>query len=169
MSWFMVDVEADGPYPPRYSMVSFGAVCVENTNIKYYAQLHPISNEYLPEALNVGGYTREETLTFANPQRVMLDFEMWIRNNAGSSRPMFISDNNGFDWQFMNYYLWEYTSNNPFGHSSTNLGSLYKGMVKDAFKSFKHLRKTKHTHHPVDDCLGNIEALLEMRKMGLRL
>jgi hypothetical protein len=51
---------------------------------------------------------------------------------------------------------------NPFGHSSQNLGSLYKGVVKDAFASFKHLRATKHTHHPVDDARGNAEALLRI-------
>jgi len=26
-----------------------------------------------------------------------------------------------------------------------------------------------HTHHPVDDAKGNAEALLEMRKMGLKI
>jgi hypothetical protein len=29
MSYFMVDVEADGPIPGRYSMISFGAIVVE--------------------------------------------------------------------------------------------------------------------------------------------
>jgi hypothetical protein len=31
---------------------------------------------------------------------------------------------------------------NPFGHSSQNVGSVYKGLVKDTFATFKHLRKT---------------------------
>jgi hypothetical protein len=59
---------------------------------------------------------------------------------------------------------------NPFGFSSTNLGSLYKGLVKDTFQTFKHLRKTRHTHNPVDDALGNAEALLAMKdRTGLKL
>jgi hypothetical protein len=33
----------------------------------------------------------------------------------------------------------------------------------------KYLRKTKHTHHPVDDAKGNAEALLAMQKMGLKI
>ena len=53
--------------------------------------------------------------------------------------------------------------------SSTNLGSLYKGMQQDTFVNFKHLRKTKHTHNPVDDALGNAEALLQMKEMGLKI
>jgi len=57
-----------------------------------------------------------------------------------------------------------------FGHSSTNLGSLYKGVVRDMFINFKHLRKTKHTHNPVDDARGNAEALLRIKEeYGLKI
>jgi hypothetical protein len=58
----------------------------------------------------------------------------------------------------------------PTDTSSTNLGSLYKGVVKDMFTNFKHLRKTRHTHHPVDDARGNAEALLQIvEKYGLKI
>ena len=30
------------------------------------------------------------------------------------------------------------------------------------YQNFKHLRKTKHTHNPVDDAMGNVEALIQM-------
>lgn len=52
---------------------------------------------------------------------------------------------------------------------SQNLGSLYKGRVKDTFQTFKHLRRTRHTHHPIDDPKGNANALLAMREMGLEI
>jgi hypothetical protein len=43
-------------------------------------------------------------------------------------------------------------------------------MVKDSFKNCKHLRKTTHSHHPVDDAIGNAEALLHLQKeMGLKI
>lgn len=42
-------------------------------------------------------------------------------------------------------------------------------MQKDMQVNFKHLRKTKHTHHPVDDARGNAEALLQMKKLGLNI
>jgi len=77
---------------------------------------------------------------------------------------MFISDNNGFDWQFINYYCHKYLGVNPFGFSSTNLGSLYKGLVQDPFKNFKHLRDTPHTHRAIDDAMGNLEAFLKLIK-----
>ena len=37
------------------------------------------------------------------------------------------------------------------------------------FQNFKHLQKTTHTHDPVDDALGNAEALLAMKAMGLKI
>ncbi len=159
----MVDVEADGPIPADYSMISFGAVAVEPSLTKtFYGQLKPVSENWIPEALAVSGFSREETLAFDEPKAVMERFARWISENS-HGRPYFISDNNGFDWQFINWYFHHFLGENPFGHSSSNLGSLYKGVVKDVFANFKHLRKTAHTHHPVDDARGNAEALLQMK------
>ncbi|MCM8528688.1 MAG: 3'-5' exoribonuclease [Lentisphaeraceae bacterium] len=170
MSIIMVDIESDGPIPGDYSMVSFGAVIVdEKLDKTFYGKLKPISEKWIPEALAVSGFSREETLAFDEAESVMSDFSAWLKENS-TSRPMFFSDNNGFDWQFINWYFIHFLGKNPFGFSSTNLGSLYKGMVKDTFKNFKHLRKTKHTHNPVDDALGNAEALLYMKnEMGLKI
>ena len=169
MSQVMVDVEADGPIPGDYSMVCFGAIIVEPSLSKtFYGKLKPISDHWIPEALAVSGFTREETLAFDDPPAVMNEFASWLKANS-NGRPFFISDNNGFDWQFINWYFHHFTGTNPFGHSSANLGSLYKGFVKDTFTNFKHLRKTEHTHHPVDDALGNAEALLQMKEDGLKI
>ena len=170
MSYIMVDVEADGPIPGDYSMICFGAVVVEpGLNRTFYGRLRPISEKFIPEALAISGFSREQALEFDAPETVMRQFDDWLRS-ISKDRLMFISDNNGFDWQFINWYFHHFAGDNPFGHSSTNLGSLYKGLVKDAFQNFKHLRKTPHTHNPVDDAMGNVEALLTMKEqMGLKI
>ena len=42
--------------------------------------------------------------------------------------------------------------------------------MKDFKKNFKHLRRSRHTHNPVDDARGNAEALLHMRDaLGLKI
>jgi hypothetical protein len=170
MPYVMVDVESDGPIPGDYSMISFGAVIVEpQLNRTFYGQLRPISEKFIPDALAVSGFDRATTLTFADPAEVMSAFRDWLKANC-KGRCLFISDNNGFDWQFINWYFHHFVGTNPFGFSSTNLGSLYKGLVKNTFVNFKHLRKTKHTHNPIDDARGNAEALLTMRdKMELNI
>jgi len=170
MTYVMVDVESDGPIPGDYSMVCFGAIVVEPAlNRTFYGQLKPISEKWIPDALKVSGFTREETLQFDDPAAVMGKFRDWIKENS-KDRPMFVSDNNGYDWQCSNWYFHHFVCDNSFGHRSTNLGSLYKGLTKDTFANFKHLRKTEHTHHPVDDAKGNAEALLQMKEsMGLKI
>jgi DNA polymerase III alpha subunit (gram-positive type) len=164
MTYVMVDVETDGPIPSDYSMICFGAVIVDELlDKKFYCQLRPVSELWIPERLKVSGFTREQTLQFDDPKEVMQRFNNWVKVNS-KDKPIFISDNNGFDWQFINYYFHHFLGENPFGHSSTNLGSLYKGIVKDIAQNFKHLRKTVHTHNPVDDVIGNAEALLYMKQ-----
>jgi hypothetical protein len=135
----------------------------------FYGRLKPISEQWIPEALAVSGFARDETLAFDDPKEVMGRFASWLEDNGGK-RLVFISDNNGFDWQFINWYFHHFLGRNPFGFSSQNLGSLYKGLVKDTFVNFKHLRKSRHTHHPVDDARGNAEALLHMKQeLGLEI
>lgn len=164
MTYIMVDVEADGPCPGIYSMIAVGAVVVDRSLSKrYLAYLQPISDRWNEDALRVSGFNREDCFgdQFRDATVVMADFHKWIAKSV-NDRPMFISDNNGFDWQFVNYYFWSLIGNNPFGHSSTNLGSLYKGLNQNLRANFKKLRKTKHDHNPLNDALGNAEAMLEI-------
>lgn len=169
MPYVMVDIESDGPIPGDYSMIAFGAIVVETKLDRVFAaKLAPISDRFIPEALAVSGFSREQTLAFADPEQEMNRFGQWLRALGG--QPVFVSDNNGFDWQFVCWYFHHFTGKNPFGFSSQNLGSLYKGLMKDMRASFKHLRKTKHTHDPVDDARGNAEAMLHMiAELGLTL
>jgi hypothetical protein len=164
-------IEADGPIPGDFSMISFGAVVVEPTFSRTFSgRCKPISERWVPEALAVSGHTRPETLAFPDAKGEMQRFATWLDSVKGpGGRLIFIADNNGFDWMFVCWDRLGDLGKNPFGFSSQNLGSLYKGLVEDASKSFKHLRKTAHTHDPVDDARGNAEALLAMQAQGLAI
>jgi len=162
MSYIVIDVEADGPVPHLYSMVSFGAVIVDQCLDKTFkGEVAPISSEWIPRALSVSNISRETHLSFRDPEVVMLEFKEWIEKNSVGS-PVFISDNPAFDWQWINYYFHRFVGENPFGFSARRIGDLYCGMVKDAGKNaeWKRLyRKTVHDHTPVNDAKGNAEAL----------
>jgi hypothetical protein len=169
MSLFVVDVESDGGILGRHSMVCFGAVKLTPAlDITFYGKTKPISDEYVPSALAISGFSREEHLEFDDPVIVMQNFATWITENS-VGQTVLISDNNGYDASWINYYFLTYYGSNPFGWSSRRIGDLYCGMVKDTFATWKHLRKTKHTHNPVDDARGNAEALLRMKEMGLKI
>ncbi len=169
MSLIVVDVEADGPAPQLYSMVSFGAVVVEPSLSKTFkGEVRPISDRWLPEALAVSGVTREAHLRFEEPGPVMERFERWVLASS-KGRPVFFSDNLAFDWQFINWYFHAYLGRNPFGWSGRRIGDLYCGMMKDGYATWKHLRPTAHDHDPVNDARANAEALLAMVSQGLQL
>ena len=172
MSYIVVDVEADGAIPHKFSMVCFGAVIVEPSLSKtFYGKTKPISNEWNADALAVSGIRREEHEKFEEPLKIMLDFADWIAKNS-NGKPTFISDNLAFDWQWINYYFHTYLGKNPFGFSGRRIGDLYCGMKMDSSLNSewkKLFRKTKHDHNPVNDAKGNAEALLTMKEMGLKL
>jgi len=169
MSLFVVDVESDGGLLGLNSMVCFGVVkLTEELDTTFYGKTKPISDSYEPQALAVSGFSREEHEGFDEPQIVMADFADWLRENS-KGRPILISDNNGYDASWINWYFLTYYGKNPFGWSSRRIGDLYCGMKMDTWAGWKKLRVTKHTHNPVDDAMGNAEALLKMKEMGLKI
>lgn len=189
--YVMVDIEANGPIPGDYSMFWFGAVIVEpGLKDTFEGKLHPLRGAKIEWTQDAGtgqsaciGYklanvTEVAVMDWPDPSETMKNFAEWIFSHQserrvdlprGRARPMLVSDNNGYDAMWISWYFHHFLGSNPFGHSSTNLGSLYKGLVKDTFKNFKHLRKTIHDHNPVNDAKGNAEAMLAMQEMGLAL
>lgn len=164
MSYFVVDCESDGPYPIDYSLVCFAAIRVDpKLDCTFYGKTKPISDNFISSALAISGFTREQHLTFNDPASVIRDFSDWVVGNS-KGRPIFISDNPAYDWQWINTYTHMYTGSNPFGWSGRRIGDLFCGLQKNAYANWKKLRKTKHDHDPLNDARGNAEALLEMAK-----
>ena len=165
-----VDVETDGPFKDMYSMIELGAVMVETVDgilcisDTFHCRLFPITPNFIEEAMEVSNTTRAAAMKYPAPSDGMRSFDRWLSQHQGNSttRLQFVSDNAGFDWQFVNYYMWRYLGANRFGHSSLSLTSFYKGYAHNMRASFKHLRKTPHTHNSLDDARGNGEALIAL-------
>jgi hypothetical protein len=85
-------------------------------------------------------------------------FDEWL--GQFEDRPIFVSDNPAYDWQWINYHFHHSMGKNPFGHSARRIGDFYAGVVRDfrAASKWKRFRKTKHDHNPVNDAMGNVEA-----------
>jgi hypothetical protein len=169
--FIIVDVEADGPIPSEFSMVCFGAVCLDKKmqlDKTFYGETKPISNNWKPDALAVSGFTREQHETFNDPQQVMIQFDEWLKSLPGG-KPIFISDNLAFDWQWINWYFHKFLGRNPFGFSGQRIGDKFQGYFNDPYFKWKQFRKTKHTHNPVDDAKGNAEALIYLKEKGYKL
>jgi hypothetical protein len=108
MSLFVVDVESDGQIIGVHSMVCFGVVKVcPELNVTFYGKTKPISSTYNPDALAVSGISREEHEKFDEPFIVMDNFAKWLEEN-NNGKPILISDNNGYDASWINYYFHVY-------------------------------------------------------------
>ena len=171
MSYIVVDVEADGNLLGLNSMVCFGAVLIDKEgklDQTFYGKTAPISDYFDPEALAISGFSREEHLKFDNPLEVMTNFKLWIEEHS-KGKPILLSDNNGFDASWINWYFIKYLGENPFGWSSRRIGDMFAGFMNNSHYKWKQHRITKHTHNPVDDAKGNAEALLWLKNKGFNI
>ena len=171
MSYIVVDVEADGNLLGLNSMVCFGAVLIDKEgklDQTFYGKTAPISDYFDFEALAISGFSREEHLKFDNPLEVMTNFKLWIEEHS-KGKPILLSDNNGFDASWINWYFIKYLGENPFGWSSRRIGDMFAGFMNNSHYKWKQHRITKHTHNPVDDAKGNAEALLWLKNKGFNI
>lgn len=134
-----VDVEGHGPAPgPLHDAAAFefGAAVLNNGVV---------------DTFHGQGATKEMFEFFRN----------WLALVA-PGRPVFVSDNPAYDWQFINYYFHLFLGENPFGHSARRISDFYAGLTRrwGNTQEWKRYRQTPHTHHPVNDALGNLEAFL---------
>lgn len=95
--------------------------------------------------------------TSSDPLQVARAAEQFL----GDDRIIMVSDNPGFDAMWLNCFFHQHLGYSPLGYSSRRIGDFFAGLSGNWRKSsnWKSLRKTSHTHNPVDDCMGNIEAV----------
>lgn len=154
----VLDIETNGPVIGRHSMIQFGISCVEDPSIFFYAELSPISPDWDPGALNAIGLTHEQSCSYPPAYQAMDNFHKWIQ--GFDKRPVMWSDNPGFDWGWLNWYMWTYVGSNPLGWSCRRIGDLDAGLRCDLYnQKWKNTRVTAHTHNALDDARGNAEAL----------
>jgi hypothetical protein len=169
---FVLDVEADGPCPGLYNMLSFGLVALTDPAGGFLGELAPvIDHPGIAEARNVSGISFEKQKTWAAPRSVMQAAAAWIHQHTEGQRATFWSDNPAFDWQFWNYYSHLFLGHNPAGFSARRIGDLDAGRRREPLTTvaWRKQRITPHTHNPLDDARGNAEALIwVLKEMGVR-
>lgn len=155
-NFFVVDVEAAGGATPATGrMTEFGAV--EISSMQTY---HGVLWDTVPREDHPGTFTIVNDTPYDH-RYVMADFSRWINDVASDERAVMFSDNPAFDFMWIAYNFDNVGLENPFGYSARRIGDLFAGL-KDNWKdtsSWKKHRKTKHDHNPVNDAVGNAEAL----------
>ena len=129
-AYISVDVEAAGPLPPTYSMLSLGAVAVDDPQATFYVEFKPLNDKSVPAAMKVVGRTLQDfARTGRDPKDAMAGFRDWLGSVAKAATPVFVGFNATFDWAFVNFYFQQYLGENPFGIGGLDIKSYYMGMT----------------------------------------
>jgi DNA polymerase III epsilon subunit-like protein len=137
--YFSVDVEASGPVPGLFNLVSIGAVPVSRREATwrpeeevFYVELKPISPGFDPAAMAVHGIPRARLESEGTPaDQAMRRLAGFVegRVRRGEGRPVFVGHNAAFDWAFISYYFERYGLANPFGYKALDIKSLAMGCL----------------------------------------
>jgi hypothetical protein len=181
--YISADVEADGPVPGPYSMLSFG-LCVagrfDGTNFEaadpeantFYVELQPISDDFEPDALAVAGLDRDRLRAEGeSPEQAMDRATAWVAEVVGDHRPVLVGYPLEFDWMFLYWYFRRFAAaGSPFGHSSAlDMKTMYtvKAKVVLAKATKRHMPKAllstrPHTHNALDDAIEQAEMFANL-------
>jgi DNA polymerase III epsilon subunit-like protein len=166
-----VDIEAAGPYPARYALLSIGACLVTDVQIAFYRELKPDRADAEEHALSISGFSLGQLeQEGVDPKRVMHSFAKWLDDNT-PDQPIFVAFNAAFDWMFINDYFHRYYGSNPFGHSALDIKALFLGLSggewkatrMDAVNSALGLDKTL-SHHALEDAQDQANLFMNIVK-----
>lgn len=169
--YISVDIEAAGPIPGTYSMLSLGAVAVDDPEDTFYIELKPVNGNLVPDAMKIVGRTLADfTRTGIDPDQAMVAFREWLAKVAKTSSLVFVGFNATFDWAFVNFYFHQYLGKNPFGFGGVDIKSYYMGMTGCTWDDSRSSRigaefkgTSRHTHNALDDAIEQAEMFRRMR------
>jgi len=180
--YISVDIEADGPIPGPYSMLSLGAAVAGTQDAdgftaadperqSFYRELRPIGEEFVPEALAVSGLDRDRLLSDgAEPAAALAEFSTWVREVALGAQPVMCGYPASYDWMFLYWYLIRFTGASPFGHSGClDMKTLYATKARLPLRAVAKgtmprelLSRRRHTHHALDDAIEQAELFANL-------
>ncbi len=137
--YFSIDVEASGPVPGLYNLVSIGAVPVARSGAgwkpddgPFYVELRPIVPGFDPGAMAVHGIPRDRLeKEGVPPHAAMRRLTEFVEDRIRGQRadPIFVGHNAVFDWAYINYYYEHHFLRNPFGYKALELKSFASGRL----------------------------------------
>jgi 3' exoribonuclease, RNase T-like len=182
--YFSADVETDGPIPGPFSLLSFALVPAGSFDGKlfkrpdtlskysFYRELKPISDLFQSEALEVNGLDRERlTRQGQEPEIAMNEAATWIRNIAGTGRPVLVAYPLSFDWSWLYWYFVRFAeAGSPFSYSQcfdlkTAFAIKSHRPISESGRSklIPSLRSPRqHSHHALDDAIEQAEIFANL-------
>lgn len=177
------DVEADGPIPGIYSMLSFGLALAgtfdgttftrhDPETATFYRELRPITDLCEPDYVAASHLDRDRLVAEGtDPASAMTEAAGWVNELAGERRPVLVAWPLAFDWPFLCWYFERFsTIPSPFGFDSClDMKTMYQQkahVVMDLVAKCRRpphvLPARRHTHHALDDALEQADLFANL-------
>lgn len=158
-----VDIEAAGPIPSQYALLSIGACTIRKPRKTFYVELVPDKVQVDPGAMQIHGLSLDSLYREGlSPEDALHRFSAWLVEVLPPGRaPLMVGFNSPFDWMFINDYFIRYLKNNPFGHSTIDIKAVYMGASGKSWAetSGQHLHSlydsgNQLSHNALDDAVS---------------
>ncbi len=159
-TFISVDIEAAGPIPSEYAMLSIGACLVDDPAQAFYVELQPDREKVDDAAMSIGGFTLDGLRASGTaPREAMAAFADWIASvTPEAHQSLLVGFNAPFDWMFVADYFHRYLGRNPLGHAALDVKAYYLGVTGVTWPETSLHRVAKHyrlemvlTHNALDD------------------
>lgn len=187
--YLSLDVEASGPFPGLYSLVSVGCVPVLPPDVAnpawrlgektFYCEFQPLAEAgVLPAANEVHGLTSEHLLENGLEPLVGIQKLADYLADLRLSVPKFMMAAwpASFDQPFIGYYAQRFLGSNPFGYACLDIASLAQGIFRCERRQLRSrlarrglFRPPKpYPHNALDDAMDQAVLLRELLNLSLK-
>jgi hypothetical protein len=160
------DVEADGPIPGPYSMLSFASAAYledktlvdtfsANLDTLVGAEAHPDTMAWWQKQPEAWARCRENTTP---PSEALPRYLAWVEALPG--KPVFVGYPASYDFMFVYWYLVRFAGRSPFSHSALDIKTLAMALLGTGYREATKGRMPQrwfdpipHTHVALDDAI----------------
>ena len=137
-TWFCIDIEASGPVPSLYDMISLGAVAVhenEDGTLRlgdsFYVEIVPTAPGWDSEAEAIHGLSKAHLERHGVSRRVAMErLSAWVASTTDhGTKPTFVGHNAPFDWSHVAWCCAAERLSNPFGYKALCTKALATGVL----------------------------------------
>lgn len=175
------DIEADGPIPGMYSMLSFASAAFSkdkelissfsaNLEVLPEAKTHPRTMEWWRTQPEAWAACR---IDLQDPAKAMRAYLEWLKKLPG--RPVFLGYPVSFDYMFVYWYLMRFCDESPFSHSALDIKTYAMAVMKEDYRDCTKRNMPKkwfddlpHTHVALDDAISQGALFCNMLAENLK-
>jgi hypothetical protein len=160
------DIEADGPIPGPYSMLSFASAAYTadkqlvgtfsaNLEVLPNAEAHPDTQAWWEKNPEAWVACRKD---LQQPEKAMSNYVEWLKQLPG--KPVFVGYPAAYDFMFVYWYLIKFVGESPFSHSALDIKTYAMAVLNTEFRETAKRKmpthwfdQLPHTHVALDDAV----------------